>query len=322
MPTLKPIAAALQRIGLFVVGQSNETGQGLTAGYNTGFGPPIVDPTKPNGQAGKRSWYPTLARLMADKGAWLDVFNYALGGSSVVYTWVGCITPWASGMLTKKGMYARTSDGGLWRADLANASSGPAASVEPAGTSNTTGADTIPWTYIGNFAALGYALGVVSRKSPLFDPTGQLGAIKTAAQAYAFRRWLDFSIGQTDATMSYPSLGGKVTRGLYSSALQELALWAIETGLFERVFLGHSCSGDSTMNGYYDTVTVPGTADALAALALYPQVVAGANLYKALGALTVNDASGNGLQSDGLHMQDNMYEASAAVRAALMIPFI
>jgi hypothetical protein len=320
MPTLKPIAAALQRIGIFVVGQSNETGQGLTPGYNTGYGPPIVDPTKPNGQAGKRSWYPTLARLLADKGAWCDIFNYALGGSSLVFSWIGCITPWTSGMLVKKGMYCRSSDGGLWRADIANTVSGPAAANEPSGTANVTGGDTVPWTYLGS--ASGYSDGVVSRKSPLFDPTGTLAALKAAATNYPGRKWLQFSIGQTDATMSFPENKSKVTRSLYAAAIRELAQWALESAGMAKVFIGHSCSGNSTLNAAYDSVTVPGTADALASFASDPRVVPGANLYAALGPLATNDAAGNGLQADGLHMQDAMYEASGAVWAAVMAPHL
>lgn len=311
----------MSQVALFVIGQSNETGQGLTAGANLGAGSPVMDPTKPNGQAGKRSWYPSMARELGKNGINLAVYNYALGGSGLVYCWAGCITTWSSGMLVKKGMYAKSSDGGLWRANVASTVSGPAAANEPSGTSDATGADTIPWVYIGLASA--YENGVVSRSSALFDPMGQLSAVKSAAQGYTGgKRVLMVSFGQTDATMSYPGNGAKVTRALYSAALQEVALWAAESGVFDVVLLGHSFSGDGTMNGYYTSTIVPGLEDAIAATASNSKIKPGVNLYAALGALTVNDASGNGLQADGLHAQDNVYESAGVHHAARILEVI
>lgn len=306
------LALPKDRVGLFVLGQSNESGQGVTAGTNTGAGHPIQDPTKPYGQSAKRSYYPSMAAALGAKSVWLDIGNYGRGGASVRECFVGNIRPWANGMYIKRGSYI-TSNGGLWRSNIASFVTSTASTVAPAGTADTTGADTIPWVYVR--AATDADVGLQSPASPLFDPNGELAAIAAAAAAYPGRKWFDFAIGQTDGDANYAT-----TRLQFSTCLQYIAQWAQAVG-FEKIFLGFTCSGDTPMNAVFDSTLIPGLQDALAALAGNPKVVAGINVRAALGALPTSPVSGIGLQADAAHMNDAGYDAAGAIKGAQLAAY-
>ena len=73
------------------------------------------------------------------------------------------------------------------------------------------------------------------------------------------------------------------------------------------VMLGHTF-GTPAYTSYYDTYLVPAVSDAAAAFSNDARVFLGGNLYKALGAMPTNPATGVGLLVDALHGNDNAYQ--------------
>lgn len=288
-------------LGLFIVGQSNETGQGVTAATNTSLGTPIKDPTYPNGQANKRSFYPAMAAVLGAADYKVDVMNYAIGGSGLRDSWVGYLANWANLALVKRGSWV-VSNGGLWKCAIVGQVNLGTCTVAPAGAADTTGADNIPWTYIGPYTGQ-YAMGVQPKDSALYDPNGNVATLVAAMAAYVGpRKVVLLQFGQTDGNIG-------VSRADFSAALQVFARHMVIAGA-NKVLLGMSLYAEAAWKGNYDTALVPGLNDALAVLThTYPNVVmAGLNMYTALGALAVNPGTGVGLQADSLHGNDPVYD--------------
>ena len=300
-------------LGLFMVGQSNETGQGVTVGTNIGMGTPVKDPTYPKGQAGKRSFFPTMAATLGAADFKVDVHNHAVGGSGLVESWVGVLRDWVNAGLVKRGSF-RVSNGGIWKCAMANQVDLGTVTVAPAGVVDTTGADGIPWTYIGPYTGQPY--GVQQAGSAFYDPNGNIAPLVAAIAAYPGpRKVVVIQFGQTDGNMA-------ISRADFSAALQTFAKVMAASGA-TRVLLGLSLYPEAAWKGNYDTALVPGLADALAALNVQPAyagiVAPGLNLYAAFGALPVLPATGIGLQVDGLHGNDLVYDLGGTMLAASIL---
>ena len=287
-----------------LVGQSNESGAGPAGSKSrtSGIGAPFID-------KGNRSWYPSCIEAMGRRGKWLDVENTAIGSTSLCDSWVGRCRTWASGMTVTRGTYVMSS-GGLWRANIA-VGTAAASTTQPTGTANTTGADSVPWVYVGAPAAGDVDGAVYAYGSSRYDPNGY---IATAVAAIVNRpgydgKGLTVSIGQGDHTVGS-------TRAQYGAAMQRLAEHV--TGLGLHCWLGVTCgmSGpDAPTIAARDATMVnviqAGRNDALAALAGNPLVRAGADLRAALGipVATADDTMRNAVNNiDYLHLTSATYD--------------
>jgi hypothetical protein len=295
---------------LLVVGgaQSNELGSGDTARPTISgpYGNPIKDPIAPNGSTAGSMW-PTLAGLAGQRGVWLCVHNAAVGSTSIVDSWVGGCRAWASSMIVTRGSYA-LSGGGMWRCALA-AGAVSASTVAPTGTTDTTGADSVPWIYLGTPTAGDVDGAVFASGSARFDPNGYCAAAAAALSRPGFDVKVSYqSIGQGDKTLS-------TSRGRYSQGLQNYALYMMSQGA-DLAMIGFTCWGNTAgLTAYYDSTLVPGWRDALAALAGNPKVVAGANLYEELGTLPLvgqNETTPGVFSADNLHMNNQALKLAAA----------
>jgi hypothetical protein len=295
-----------------LVGQSNETGAGPAGSKSrtAGKAAPMID-------TGNRSWWPATVEAMGRRGKWLDVSNTAVGSTSLCDSWVGRCRTWGSSMVVTRGSYV-LSGGGLWRCNYAVGTAG-ASTVAPTGTSDTTGADSVPWVYVGAAAGGDVDGTVYTFGSARYDP---LGYIAAAVAALSGKPGYDatgvyVSIGQGDHTVSS-------TRAQYGAAMQALAQHV--TGLGHVCWLGVTCgmSGvdaptiaarDATMTG----VLQAGQQDALAALSGNGLVRAGADLRAALGvpAASAVDTTLNAVNStDYLHLTSASYDQAGQFVAA------
>jgi hypothetical protein len=294
----------MARYLISLVGQSNETGAGPAGSKNrtSGIGAPMID-------AGTRSWWPSTVEAMGRRGQWLAVANTAIGSTSLCDSWVGRCRTWANNMNVTRGSYA-LSGGGLWRCNIAVGTAG-ASTTAPTGTTDTTGADSIPWIYVGvpdagDVNGTVYALG-----SARYDPLGYIAAAMAALSGKPGydAKGVYVSIGQGDHTVSS-------TRSQYGTAMQRVAAHA--TSLGHHCWLGVTCgmSGvdaptiaarDATMTG----IIQAGQQDALAALASNPLVHAGADLRASLGLPTATavDTTLNAVNNtDYLHLTSATYD--------------
>lgn len=299
------------RVAFCVVGQSNEAGSGQSIDNVRRVGGPLIDPVLPGGQA-KRSWWPRLAELMAARSVWLGVTNTAVGGTSIAKSWCGQPLTWVSGIIVRTGSLILSSDGHLWKCNV-SASSQVASTVEPLGTSNTTGADSIPWLYLGAPTATDIAGNVLVEGNTHFDPNSYLSTAYTNLNAMVGydKKAVIISFGQTDADLT-------TSRAAFAAAYISTANYFLARNV--QVVLGFSCyCAVSGNEAWYQSNLLPGYQDALTSFAGNANVFAGANLRTALGVLTVSPAAGSpGLQSDQYHMVDiSYYAASAAWDAAL-----
>lgn len=295
-----------------LVGQSNETGAGPAGSKSrtTGLAAPMID-------TGNRSWWPATVEAMGRRGKWLDVSNTAVGSTSLCDSWAGRCRTWASSMVVTRGTYV-LSGGGLWRCN-ATAGAAPASTTAPTGTSDTTGADSVPWIYVGVPGGGDTAGTVYTSSSARYDPNGY---IATALAALVNRPGYDakgvyVSIGQGDHTVGS-------TRAQYGAAMQALAQHVTSLGYV--CWLGVTCgmSGvdsptitarDATMTG----VIQAGRQDALAALSGNGLVRAGADLRAALGVPTATavDTTLNAVNNtDYLHLTSASYDQAGQFVAA------
>ncbi len=301
----------MPRYLLSIVGQSNETGAGPTGSKSrtTGLAAPMID-------TGNRSWWPATIEAMGRRGNWLDVSNTAVGSTSLCDSWVGRCTTWSTRNVTR-GSYV-LSGGGLWRCNLP-AGTAAASTVAPTGAVDTTGADSVPWVYLGTPGA-GDTNGMVyANGSARYDPNGYIASALAALNnrpGYA-AKGVYVSIGQGDHTVS-----STVTQ--YGTAMQRLAEHV--TGLSYVCWLGVTCgmSGvdsptitarDATMTG----VIQAGQQAALAALSGNTLVRAGADLRAAMGVPTATavDTALNAVNNtDYLHLTSASYDQAGAFVAA------
>lgn len=299
-----------RRIIAAIVGQSNEAGSGVMPDRVGAYGCPLRDPVGPNGST-KRSMWPYLAELMGNRGIWLNIYNAAVGSTSLAASWCGRIDNWVSNLVTIRGHYV-LSGGGLWKCNLAVGAIS-ASTVAPAGAADTTGADNIPWLYLGAPAANDIAGTVCGEGHSRFDPNGYIANAYAglAASVGYDEKWMFLSIGQSDK-----SLG--TVRADYATAIRNVAAYFLSRGI--KIALGFTCYASTAgADAWYSSHLLPGYADALATYAGNSNVIAGANLRSALGVLAVSPATGPGLQADQLHMNDAAYAlASEAWRDALI----
>lgn len=295
-----------------LVEQSNGLGSGPTGSKSrtAGYGAPYIDKNQ-------RGWWPSCIEAMGRRGVWLDVENTAIGSTSLCDSWVGRCRTWASSMTVARGSYV-LSGGGLWRCNLA-ASTAAASTVAPTGTSDTTGADSVPWVYVGAPGAGDTNGTVYAYGSARYDPNGYISA---ALAALTPRPGYDAKgiycpPGQGDHTVG-------TTLAQFTAAL--LALAAHVTGLGYHLWIGVTCgmSGpdgatitarDATMTG----VLQAGQQSALAALAGNPLVHAGADLRAALGVptATADDTQRNAVNNaDYLHLTSATYDQAGLYVAA------
>ena len=246
--------------------------------------------------------WPRLAERMAARDIWLDVSNTAVGGAGACATWAGFVRQWASGLVVPWGSYVRSTDGGLWRANLAAGSVGTS-TTEPSGTSNVT-LNSIPWVYVGVAQASDADRTVYAFGSSRFDPAGYVAQAYNVAAAGLPNYdevWLLVSIGQGDKTVG-------AVRAEYASALRSVIDRCLP--VVSKVWVGFTCYGATAgLDQWYTDHGLPGRDDVLAYYASNPKVKAGSNLRASLGVLPVSPASKltPGLKSDQLHMNDAAY---------------
>jgi hypothetical protein len=284
-------------MAFFMAGQSNQTGQGVTAGLNTGLGTPIQDPTYPNGQVGKRSFFPSMAAVLGAASYKMDVYNYAIGGTSVVDSWVGRVRNWAAGMWVKSGTFV-ASGGRFYKAAMASqinitnqVSINPSANLVDA-------AAGVTWTDVG--PDTGFRGVATDKSSPFWDPNGNIAAMLTGvASCDSTRKFAYLAWGETDANMAVSSAD-------FASALIALTAALLAAGV-HKVGIGFTL-GTPAYAAYYDSTLIPGVDTAVAAFVKTGQVYKALNMYKAFGVLPVNPASGIGTQADALHGNDAIYD--------------
>lgn len=290
-----------------IVGQSNEVGSGDSSDFTPAYGCPMRDPVGPNGSA-TRSMWPYLSELLGRKGLWFTVKNTAVGSTSAAHSWCGYIRTWSSGILVSVGSYV-LSGGKTWTCTGAGTTVN-ASTVTPAAGLQ---ADGVTWSDLGASLATD-TVGLLSESNPRFDPNGYIAtAFNSIAGAVGYdEKWCFISIGQGDKTMG-------TVRADYSAALIAIANYMLSRGL--KVAIGFTCSGNTAgLEAWYQTELLPGWADAVKAFSGNSNVIAGANLLASLGILPTTPASGPGLKSDNLHMNDAAYKlASEAWAEALTL---
>lgn len=289
-----------------IVGQSNEVGSGVVTDFTPAFGYPMRDPVAPNGST-LRSMWPCLSDLMGRRGILLRVHNSGVGATSSAHSWCGYIRTWVTSMLVLKGSYV-LSGGKTWLCTLASTTIN-ASTVTPAAGLQ---ADGVTWSDLGT-SAVTDTVGLCGPSHPRFDPNGYIAAAYAGLSASTGfdEKWCFISIGQSDKSMS-------VVADDYANALRNITDYMLARSV--KVAMGFTCAGNTAgLEAWYQDELLPGYATALASYAGNSNVVAGANLRTALGALTTSPSSGPGLQADNLHMNDIAYAlASEAWRDALV----
>lgn len=289
-----------------IVGQSNEVGAGIVTDFTPAYGCPLRDPVKPNGSIARSMW-PYLSELAGRRGTWLNIYNSAVSATSITHQWNGYIRTWVTSMLVGVGDYA-LSGGKTWKCTAASTTIN-ASTVTPAAGLQ---ADGVTWSDLG--ASTGAdTVGLVSSTNARFDPNGYIAAAYAGLSGSTGfdEKWCFISIGQGDKTYS-------ASAAEYSQGLQNVTNYMLSRGV--KVAIGFTCYGNTAgLDAWYTAELLPGYATALPAFAGNANVIAGANLRAALGVLATTPASGPGLQSDNLHMNDAAYAlASEAWRDALV----
>lgn len=276
-------------------GQSNELGSGEQPEAVREFGCPYRDP-----MTGQRSMWPRLIERMGrERNTWLALRNTAIGSTSVTESWCGRMRNWSNGMLAIRGLWL-LSDGGVWKCNIA-AGTVSASTVQPTGTSNTTGADSVPWLYIGTPAAGDVNGAIFAEGSARFDPNGYIAAAYAAVNPTTNPGYDDYwifgSIGQGDKTFS-------TVRADFATGFQNIYDYMLARDI--KVAAGFTCrAATAGADAWYDAELVPGYEDVLTHYAGNANVIAGPNLYAELGVLPVSPTQGlPGLKSDQLHMND------------------
>lgn len=301
---------------LAVIGQSNEAGAGPAGsrGKTSGFAAPYLDKNS------LRSWWPSCVQACGKRDVWLDVNNFAIGSTSLCDSWVGRCRTFASNMTVVRGTYV-LSNGGIWKCNLA-VSTASSATVAPTGTADTTGADNVPWIYIGAPAA-GDTDGIVyTSSSARYDPNGYIAAaVNSLNDRPGYQEYgVYVSIGQGDYTV------GSTTEQ-YTQAMINLA--AHVTGLGRKCFLGVTVgmsgvdSPTRTARDAYMVNTIwAGRDAALVALSSNQLVKAGANLRQVIGvpSSTANDTALNSVNNvDYLHMTSATFDQAGIIVANALL---
>lgn len=289
-----------------IVGQSNEVGSGVVSDFTSSRGFPMRDPVSPNGSS-TRSMWPYLSELLGAKRVMLAVKNTAVGSTSIAHSWVGYIRTWQSGILVAVGSYV-LSGGKTWKCTAASTTVN-ASTVTPAAGLQ---ADGVTWSDLGASTATD-TVGLCSAANPRFDPNGYIStAYNSIANAVGYdEKWCFISIGQGDKTMS-------TSRADYKDALITVANYFV--GRSVKVAVGFTCSGNTAgLEAWYQSDLLPGWGDALDYFSDSANVIPGANLRNSLGILPTTPATGPGVQSDNLHMNDAAYRLASEAWAEALI---
>lgn len=278
----------MTRIAVCLAGQSNEVGSGGEPVALSHAGAPVTD--RPDASC---SAWPALADRLASRGKWLHVKKTAQGTTAIVYSWAGRPLTWAE-QNTNYALPGQLllSDGGIWKAGGTVGTGGDIATVQPTGTSDTTGADGVPWDYLGTPTARETAQEVMREGDSHFDPNGLIAAAYAAIEPMVGfdRKWCFISFGQSDANLLS-------TRTQFRDAIIAVADYMLERNV--KVAIGMSCRA---ANARYDSDLIPGRNDALAHYTGNGDVVAGAN-WADLGEQTTNVTAPGVLGfHDSLHM--------------------
>jgi hypothetical protein len=208
-------------------------------------------------------------------------------------------------MTVMRGSYA-LSGGGLWKCNVA-ISTAVTSTAAPTGTANTTGADSVPWLYLGAPQAGDTAGAVYALGSSRYDPNGHIASALSAAGRPGYsKRGVYVSIGQGDHTVGS-------TRAQYAQAMVSVANHVTSLGYTCWLGVTIGMSGpDAPTIAARDATSVgviqAGRNDALAALAGNPLVKAGADLREALG---VPLASSSDLALSAVNATDYLHATSA-----------
>lgn len=289
-----------------IVGQSNEVGSGVVSDFTSSRGFPMRDPVSPNGSS-TRSMWPYLSELLGVKRVMLAVKNTAVGSTSIAHSWVGYIRTWQSGILVAVGSYV-LSGGKTWKCTAASTTVN-ASTVTPAAGLQ---ADGVTWSDLGASTATDI-VGLCSSTNPRFDPNGYIStAYNSIVNAVGYdEKWCFISIGQGDKTMS-------TSRADYKDALITVANYFL--GRSVKVAVGFTCSGNTAgLEAWYQSDLLPGWGDALDYFSDNANVIPGANLRNSLGILPTTPATGPGVQSDNLHMNDAAYRLASEAWAEALI---
>lgn len=294
-----------------IVGQSNERGAGSVVDFTPSFGCPMRDPVLPRGST-QRSMWPYLSDLLGRRGTWLEVYNSAVGGTSIAYSWCGRISTWVSSGLVLPGYYA-LSGGKTWKCTTTSTGGIRASTVTPAAGLQ---ADGITWQDLGSSTGTD-TVGVLGPSHARFDPNGYIAAAYAGLSGSTGfdEKWAFISFGQSDNTMF-------TTAADFSQAIQNVTNYMLDRSV--KVAIGFTCyDAEPGAEAYYQSALLPGLALAQATYSGNRNVIAGANLRTALGVLAVEPTSVQistpALQDDTLHMNDAAYAlASEAWRDALV----
>jgi len=300
-------------LSVAILGQSNESGQGQTVGFNAGLGAPVMDPTKPRGQAGLRSWFPSMARELGKNGHWLAVYNHAIGASSFSQHHCGMLVNWTSGMLPGNSLFVM-SNGGIWKSDFPMFTTIPESYAPPTGTASYTSTEGIPWVYIRAQTPQDIH-HVFMPDEHLFDPRGYVAAFGNSIPLMQGKKILTLSIGQSDSNL----LGRGTSKiGDFRDAYISLTKYALDKGIDE-VYMGFTSYAPPPVfsSRYPDLVSDIG--QAFQYFSGDQRVKMGVNLWQALGNLPTNaDPRVVGLY-DGLHMSDAAYERAGQLWAECIL---
>ena len=143
-----------------IVGQSNCLGAGPTRDFTPSWGYPLRDPIAPNGTSSGngRSMWPYLSELLGRRGIILNVWNSAVGSTSIVESWAGGCRSWASSMVVVRGSYS-TNGGNLYKCD-ACVGFALTSTIAPTGTANLVTNEAAPagtWTGTSGTNTLTYS---------------------------------------------------------------------------------------------------------------------------------------------------------------------
>jgi len=261
--------------------QSNEMGFAETVDRTSLLGVPHKDGIWPIAVSYTTgSAWPRLAELAGSRGVAMSVYNSARAGSSILQSWCGICRQWVSGMMAGKGLWL-LSGGGLWQMTSGSVGVFTASTVAPTGTTTTTGADGITWTYIGTPTAIDTDGHVYNHtETSRFDPLGlfaQAFSGITANQSFDARYAL-MQIGQTDASHS------NVTLQNFADGLTNAINYWKSKGC--KVIVGMTVAMPSA-DARYQSVIIPARQQVLAAFANDPCVIEGADIYGYFGGTSI-----------------------------------
>jgi hypothetical protein len=345
-----PIAAAdtmasTLAIAFTIVGQSNEWGAGTSPSAGSNYGCIQYDPLPgvTGRGGGVQSMWPYLGALLGRRGVWGEFWNAAQGSTSIVHNWAGIAKTWTNGMsISTPGTYVLPGNGYVYKAlpspnltGAGGAAAGTAtpstktnvlvatSTVAPSGTTvggTETGSDNILWQNMRAVTAADVADHVYTVGDALFDPVGYLAdSLSTIKSATGTGPKPGYDVGYALVSIGQGDKSLATVRAIFAAGYKAVTDYFLANGI--KVALGFTCRATTSgADDWYNNQLVPGVEDAIASYANNANVVRGANLFSALGALTnVTYKDQRGLNaSDSVHMTNvTIPEGSEAWDAAL-----